>query len=86
MTGRGTTEVQMIASSAAADGQHGIGPLETAYIVGPDRDGRWVAVEIHGLGGGLFRTKEAAEDYAAFETSHRPGAVRRSEASIELTI
>ena len=39
--------------------------------VGQDDRGRWIALEIHGLGGGLFRTRKAAEDYAAFETAQR---------------
>ena len=60
--------------------------IEAAYLLGPDRDGHWVAVEIHGLGGGLFRTKEAAEHYAAFETGHRPGGVQVSATPIEFAI
>ena len=48
---------------------------ETAYMVGRDADGRWLAVETHGLGGGLFANKEAALRYANFETHRRKDAV-----------
>ena len=45
------------------------------YLVGRDGEGRWLAIETRGLGGGLFRSAEAAIRYAGFETDHRPGAV-----------
>lgn len=50
-------------------------PSPSSYIVGRDPDGFWVAVETHGRAGGVFRSREAAADYAAFETNHRPDAV-----------
>ncbi|WP_407524019.1 hypothetical protein [Methylobacterium oryzisoli] len=54
-----------------ADGQQG-----PRFVVGQDRDGRWLAVEIHGLGGGIFRSRADALHYAAAETGRRPDAVR----------
>ena len=49
-----------------------------SFLVGCDAHGHWIAVETHGLGGGIFRDREAALHYAAFETDRRPGAVRLS--------
>jgi hypothetical protein len=50
----------------------GLGP---DYLVGRDDEGHWLAIETRGLGGGMFRSAEAAIRYAGFETDHRPGAV-----------
>ena len=46
-----------------------------SFVVGPDGAGRWLAVETHGLGGGIFVSQEAALHYAHSESCHRPGAV-----------
>jgi hypothetical protein len=46
-----------------------------AFLVGQDAEGHWLAVETHGLAGGIFRTEAAATRYALDETEHRPGAV-----------
>jgi hypothetical protein len=48
---------------------------EASFVVGLDKEGHWLAVETHGLGGGLFTSKEAAIRYASFETGRRAGAV-----------
>ncbi|MGD0633722.1 MAG: hypothetical protein ABSA13_05535 [Beijerinckiaceae bacterium] len=52
-------------------------PIGTAhtFLVGEDGEGHWLAVETHGLGGGIFVTKDAALNYARRETDKRPGAV-----------
>jgi hypothetical protein len=52
--------------------------IALSYVVGQDCRGCWVALECHGLGGGLFRSREAAIRYAAAETGRRDGAVRLS--------
>lgn len=52
------------------------------FLVGPDRQGHWLAVERHGLAGGIFRTLEAALRYATNETDRRPGAVRLTRRAI----
>ncbi len=49
---------------------------KTAFVVGRDGEGHWLAVETHGLGGGLFTNRDAALRYARFETEGREGAVR----------
>ena len=49
--------------------------VEHMFLVGQDSDGHWLAVETHGLGGGIFTTKDAAVHYARAETDKRPGAV-----------
>lgn len=56
------------------------------FIVGQDPEGRWVAIEIHGRAGGLFRSREAAYDYAAGETDHHPDAVQVSAERIALRL
>lgn len=55
-----------------------------AYLVGRDDEGHWLAVETHGLGGGLFVTRDAALHYARGETARRPGAVAISMEPIVL--
>lgn len=56
------------------------------FIVGQDPEGHWVAIEIHGRAGGLFRSRKDAVHYAEDETDHRPDAVLLSGACIELRI
>lgn len=56
------------------------------FIVGQDPEGHWVAIEIHGRAGGLFRSRKAAVDYAEDETDHRPDAVLLSGDRIELRL
>lgn len=56
------------------------------FIVGQDPEGRWVAIEIHGRAGGLFRSRKDAVDYAEYETDHRPDAVFLSGERIEFRI
>ncbi len=45
------------------------------FVVGQDGEGHWLAVETHGLGGGLFASKAAAMHYALFEAEGRANAV-----------
>lgn len=61
-------------------------PQAARFIVGQDPDGHWVAIEIHGRAGGLFRSREAAIDYAGDETDHRPDAVLLSGERIALRL
>lgn len=67
-------------------------PAETAaadparFVVGQDPEGRWVAIEIHGRAGGLFRSRKDAVDFAADETGHRPDAVLLSGERVELRL
>ena len=56
------------------------------FVVGQDPEGHWVAIEIHGRAGGLFRNRQAAVDYATDETGHRPDAVRLSGERIALRL
>ena len=55
-----------------------------SFVVGQDGDGHWLAVETHGLGGGLFVSREAALHYALMETARRPGTVVMASAAILL--
>jgi hypothetical protein len=57
-----------------------------SFVVGQSRHGGWVALETHGVAGGVFVSRDAARRYAEYETDHRPGAVRFASSSIELKI
>ena len=57
-----------------------------SYIVGQDGQGRWVALESHGLGGGYFRSREAAFQYAVGRTGRRAGAVRLSAEPLRIAL
>ena len=61
-------------------------PALAAFLVGRDAEGHWLAVETHGLGGGIFRDQRAALHYAVAETDHRPGAVRLCEEHLALVM
>lgn len=56
------------------------------FVVGQDPQGRWVAAEIHGLAGGLFRTRADALHYASDATGRRPDAVVISLDLVELRL
>lgn len=58
----------------------------TRFVVGQDSQGHWIAVEIHGRGGGLFRDRQAAFHYAESETGRRRDAVIVSGERIELRL
>lgn len=58
--------------------------VDEAYLVGRDGEGHWIAVEVHGLGGGVFTSREAAVRYAQFETARRPGAIRLASEPLSL--
>lgn len=57
---------------------------EVAFLVGRDGDGHWLAVETHGLGGGIFKDLEKATRYARDESHGQPGAVRFVDEPIRL--
>lgn len=57
---------------------------EVAFLVGRDGDGHWLAVETHGLGGGIFKDLEKAARYARDESHGQPGAVRFVDEPIRL--
>jgi hypothetical protein len=56
------------------------------FVIGQDREGHWIVRATHGRAGGLFVSREAALDYAEFESSYRPGAVRLAAQPMELEI
>lgn len=57
-----------------------------SYVVGQDGQGRWIALESHGLGGGYFRSREAAFHYAVSQTGRRAGAVRLSAEPLRIAL
>ncbi len=56
------------------------------FLVGQDRSDHWLALETHGLAGGIFSTRDAALHYAVFESNHRPDAVRVIAEPVEFRI
>jgi hypothetical protein len=50
-----------------------------SFLVGCDERNCWVAVEVHGLSGGLFTDRDAALKFVWEETGGRTGAVRMVE-------
>jgi hypothetical protein len=44
-------------------------PVLREFIVCPDRRGHWLAVEEHGLLGGVFASRQAAERFALQEVN-----------------
>ena len=57
-----------------------------AFLVGQDGEGQWLAVETHGLGGGIFRSRDRALRYARDESHGLPGAVRFADEPIRLFV
>ena len=57
-----------------------------AYVVGRDAEGRWLAVETHGVAGGIFRTEADAIRFAQDETFRSPGAVLSTTELLALRI
>ncbi len=47
-----------------------------SFLVGRDDHNHWIAVETHGLCGGIFADEAAALRFARAESGRRPGAVR----------
>lgn len=58
--------------------------LPLAFLVGQNAEGHWLAVETHGLGGGIFRSRRDALHYAAAETGRRPDAVHLASTTLAL--
>ncbi|MDQ0510014.1 hypothetical protein [Ancylobacter amanitiformis] len=66
----------------------GIAPIANRlrFAVGKDPFGHWVAIEEHGLGGGLFRSREDALRYACRECGGQRKAVRLVRRPLLLTL
>lgn len=56
------------------------------YLVGRDRAGFWIATDMEGSNGCLFKDKAAALHYAGLQTGLLPGAVRLIDEPLELRI
>ena len=63
-----------------------VSPTAMSFLVGQNAKGNWVALETHGLAGGVFVSREAALHYAEFETDHRSGAVRLAPRPLDLKV
>ncbi|RXF75690.1 hypothetical protein EK403_00575 [Hansschlegelia zhihuaiae] len=60
--------------------------LKTAFVVGQNRLGQWLAIATDGLGGGIFASQDAALRYAESECAGSAGRVRLARGPIELRI
>lgn len=58
--------------------------VASAFLVGQDREGHWLAVQAGGRRGGIFLNRDAALRYARNETERREGAVRLTGAPLRL--
>ena len=56
---------------------------QVAFMVGQDGEGHWLAVEIHGQGGGIFVSRDKAVRYARDEC-RQPDAIRFVDGPIRL--
>jgi hypothetical protein len=56
------------------------------FVVGMDAEGHWIARDRTGLVGGIFVSREAALDFAEFETDHDPDAVEVLPGTVHLTL
>ena len=56
-----------------------------SYVIGQDPEGHWLAVETHGLGGGIFRSRADAVHFAQFECDHDPAGVQFTLEPLGLT-
>lgn len=54
------------------------------FIIGKDRNGRWVVQDRKGLVGGVFISEQAARHFAADECDHHPGQICRAAGEIVL--
>ncbi len=57
-----------------------------SYRVGRDLEGYWVAVELKGLAGGIFRSREDAVHFACVEVGCRPHDVAVASDPIQFRI
>lgn len=55
-----------------------------SFLVGRDPAGHWLAIERHGLGGGIFTSRKAALAYARSECCRRPGSVQLVRRPLQL--
>jgi hypothetical protein len=53
-------------------------------LVSQDHMGHWVAMEEHGLFGGLFVSRAQAVKYALFENGNHPEAIVLTNSTLEL--
>lgn len=56
-------------------------PLRREFTICPDGHGRWLAVEAHGLLGGVFVSRKEAERFALNEADDDPERVHVVSAS-----
>jgi hypothetical protein len=54
------------------------------FVLGRDSGGHWIVLEMRGLYGGIFTTKDAAVRYAKFESADRGGILLITPEPIEL--
>lgn len=56
-------------------------PMPREFTICRDRHGHWLAVEAHGLLGGVFVSRKAAERFALHEANDDPARVHVARAA-----
>lgn len=69
------------APAAAIPGETGL-----SFTIGQDARGCWVALESHGIAGGLFRNRADALHYADREIRRGTGEVRFASGPVAFTV
>ena len=59
--------------------------VESHFIVGQDATGRWLALETHRIGGGVFTSRQRAIHFVELEPGRRTGAYELSSAPLILS-
>jgi hypothetical protein len=54
------------------------------FVIGQDNEGHWLALETHGIAGGLFKTHDAAWRYALKQANYRSDAIEVVTTPLEL--
>lgn len=57
-----------------------------SFTIGQDASGCWVALERHGVVGGLFRSRDAAIHYAGGEIRNGDGEIRFAAGPVAFTV
>lgn len=56
------------------------------FLVGRDREGRWIARDERGLTGGVFADRTSAVHFAETESDHKAGCVKMAPDDMPLSL
>ncbi|RZK80281.1 MAG: RAG2 PHD domain containing protein [Methylobacterium sp.] len=72
-----------VPSPAGPAGAEGPG---LSFTIGQDTSGYWIALESHGIAGGLFRNRDDAIRYARVEIRNGAGEIRFATGPVALRV